>query len=201
MRNLQIPIFSQTFYMICIWYVKSTILIRYCQSLGSSTIRNLDGMLQVEQFEQLHNTNQGKEIFHMKEINVGELSQKYGSDLREFLLSHIGELMEIKRTSQFLQQNYTYDPLLKPFYQFNDKDPNPDRLEIRYSTEFNVNTNNSFVQVPTEIFRNHTTILNEINWSRGLDEVFKQNYQRNPTLQWQYIGKETGVMRSYPGVK
>lgn len=40
-----------------------------------------------------------------------------------------------------------------------------------------------------------------IRWSEGLDAHFKDNYQSDPTLSWQYFGSSTGFMRHYPGKK
>ena len=42
-------------------------------------------------------------------------------------------------------------------------------------------------------------VINAIKWSRGLDRVFTDNYNRDPTLSWQYFGSSAGFMRQYPG--
>jgi hypothetical protein len=42
-------------------------------------------------------------------------------------------------------------------------------------------------------------VINAIKWSRGLDRVFIDNYNRDPTLSWQYFGSSAGFMRQYPG--
>lgn len=134
-------------------------------------------------------------------INVDRLTEEFTGGLRSFLTSYVGDLQDIRRIAQDSHSNYTYEPDITPFHYYNDKDGNPDSLEIIYSDQFSVNLNRSFVQVPTEIFRSSVQILNDIKWSTTLDEVFVSNYRRNPSLQWQYIGKETGVMRTFPGAK
>ena len=36
--------------------------------------------------------------------------------------------------------------------------------------------------------------------SEALNEVFIDNFQKDPTLTWQYFGSSTGFFRLYPGV-
>lgn len=35
--------------------------------------------------------------------------------------------------------------------------------------------------------------------SEALNAVFVENFQRDPTLTWQYFGSSTGFFRIYPG--
>ncbi len=44
-------------------------------------------------------------------------------------------------------------------------------------------------------------MVNAIKWSKGLDLVFMDNYNRDPSLSWQYFGSSTGFMRQYPAMK
>ncbi|KAH0518342.1 Voltage-dependent calcium channel subunit alpha-2/delta-1 [Microtus ochrogaster] len=43
-----------------------------------------------------------------------------------------------------------------------------------------------------------TIVLNELNWTSALDEVFKKNRDEDPTLLWQVFGSATGLARYYP---
>ena len=44
-------------------------------------------------------------------------------------------------------------------------------------------------------------VVNAIKWSKEMDRVFVDNYNRDPSLSWQYFGSSTGFMRQYPGKK
>ena len=65
----------------------------------------------------------------------------------------------------------------------------------------------AFIQPSADAFKNFLSsffpdpkVINAIKWSRGLDRVFIDNYNRDPTLSWQYFGSSAGFMRQYPGV-
>lgn len=43
-------------------------------------------------------------------------------------------------------------------------------------------------------------VIKDIQWSQELDSIFISNYQKDPTLSWQFFGSSTGFMRQFPGV-
>ncbi|KAM4747232.1 voltage-dependent calcium channel subunit alpha-2/delta-1 isoform 2-T2 [Rhinophrynus dorsalis] len=56
----------------------------------------------------------------------------------------------------------------------------------------------SAVHIPTDIYEGSTIVLNELNWTAALDEVFKKNREEDETLLWQVFGSATGLARYYP---
>lgn len=42
-------------------------------------------------------------------------------------------------------------------------------------------------------------ILNGVYMSEALNPIFVDNFERDPTLTWQYFGSSTGFFRLYPG--
>ncbi|XP_026319490.1 voltage-dependent calcium channel subunit alpha-2/delta-3 isoform X5 [Hyposmocoma kahamanoa] len=64
-----------------------------------------------------------------------------------------------------------------------------------------VNVNFSSVHVPSNVYAWANETIKGIRWSEGLDAHFKDNYQSDPTLSWQYFGSSTGFMRHYPAMK
>ncbi|XP_022904961.2 voltage-dependent calcium channel subunit alpha-2/delta-3 isoform X1 [Onthophagus taurus] len=63
-----------------------------------------------------------------------------------------------------------------------------------------VNTNHSAVHVPINVFERSPEVIKGIKWSEQLDDTFRDNYERDPTLSWQYFGSSTGFMRQFPAM-
>ncbi|XP_073786392.1 voltage-dependent calcium channel subunit alpha-2/delta-1 isoform X6 [Danio rerio] len=58
--------------------------------------------------------------------------------------------------------------------------------------------NHTAVHIPTDIYDGSTIVLNELNWTEALEDVFKKNREEDPTLLWQVFGSATGLARFYP---
>uniref|UniRef100_A0A672QS56 Calcium channel, voltage-dependent, alpha 2/delta subunit 1a n=1 Tax=Sinocyclocheilus grahami TaxID=75366 RepID=A0A672QS56_SINGR len=54
------------------------------------------------------------------------------------------------------------------------------------------------VHIPTDIYEGSTIILNELNWTAALDDVFKKNKEDDPSLLWQVFGSASGLARYFP---
>lgn len=65
---------------------------------------------------------------------------------------------------------------------------------------YSVNTTHSSVQVPSNVYDRSSSVLEDLQWSELLDEVFVQNYKSDPALSWQYFGTSTGLLRHYPAM-
>uniref|UniRef100_A0A8D0CJF4 Calcium voltage-gated channel auxiliary subunit alpha2delta 2 n=1 Tax=Scleropages formosus TaxID=113540 RepID=A0A8D0CJF4_SCLFO len=74
------------------------------------------------------------------------------------------------------------------------------RLEFVYDPNFRNSVNFSYtaVQIPTDIYKGSPVILNELNWTQGLEKTFVENSREDPSLLWQAFGSATGVTRYYP---
>ena len=99
------------------------------------------------------------------------------------------------------KENHVFDPDIKPFNYYNDKQNNSAKIEPRFSKDLRVNLNQSFAQVPTEIFKYDKHVLNDFTWLQHLDPVFLDNFKNKPTLLWQYFSTENGASKTYPGIK
>ncbi|KAL2102162.1 hypothetical protein ACEWY4_001330 [Coilia grayii] len=56
----------------------------------------------------------------------------------------------------------------------------------------------SSIHVATQIASDASLILNELNWTDALMDVFKKNREEDPSLLWQAFGSTTGLARYYP---
>ena len=78
------------------------------------------------------------------------------------------------------------------------------RMYFEEDTHFfnlSINTSYSSVHVPTNVYDRGAEASEFIQWSEILDDVFKQNYQSDPALSWQYFGSNVGVMRHFPSME
>uniref|UniRef100_A0AAX7W7D1 VWFA domain-containing protein n=1 Tax=Astatotilapia calliptera TaxID=8154 RepID=A0AAX7W7D1_ASTCA len=73
--------------------------------------------------------------------------------------------------------------------------------ENEHFNKLPVNTQMSNIQVPTNVYNKDPNILNAIYNTEALNDVFIGNFQKDPTLTWQYFGSSTGFFRIYPGIK
>ena len=64
-----------------------------------------------------------------------------------------------------------------------------------------VNTSYSSVHVPTNVFDLSPEVVEDIMRTEPLDETFRQNYESDPALSWQYFGSVTGILRHYPAMQ
>ncbi|XP_055704194.1 voltage-dependent calcium channel subunit alpha-2/delta-3 isoform X3 [Phlebotomus papatasi] len=73
--------------------------------------------------------------------------------------------------------------------------PDPHFFNIR------INTTHSSVHVPTNVYDRSVEVISAIEWSEKLDNIFRDNYDKDPTLSWQFFGSSTGFMRQFPASK
>ncbi|MGH0182258.1 UNVERIFIED_CONTAM: hypothetical protein FKN15_009065 [Acipenser sinensis] len=51
------------------------------------------------------------------------------------------------------------------------------------------------------MYNKDSAIMNGVYWSEALNKVFVDNFERDPSLIWQYFGSAKGFFRQYPGIK
>ncbi|KAM6961509.1 voltage-dependent calcium channel subunit alpha-2/delta-1a [Tautogolabrus adspersus] len=74
----------------------------------------------------------------------------------------------------------------------------PDDLQIDPDFRRLVSYNTTAVHIPTDIYEGSNIILNELNWTEALEEVFRKNKEEDPSLLWQVFGSATGLARYFP---
>ncbi|XP_013386854.1 voltage-dependent calcium channel subunit alpha-2/delta-2 [Lingula anatina] len=85
---------------------------------------------------------------------------------------------------------------------FRDSDI-PSRLpqDLEFSAYFKqpVSFNHSTVKISDEVPRDDYLVINTVNFTNGLEELFKENAKKDRFLRWQYFGSYAGLVRLYPG--
>lgn len=56
-----------------------------------------------------------------------------------------------------------------------------------------------FLSVSLSLVLSDSAIVNGVYWSEALNKVFVDNFERDPSLIWQYFGSAKGFFRQYPG--
>ncbi|XP_011260167.1 voltage-dependent calcium channel subunit alpha-2/delta-3 isoform X2 [Camponotus floridanus] len=120
-------------------------------------------------------------------------------DIKRMMESKISAIKRIMDTAeQSALSSMDVDP--PESYKFINAKNNS--IELEYSAHFggNVNTTKSTVHVPTNVYERASDVIRAIEWSEKLDPIFVDNYNRDPSLSWQYFGSASGFMRQYPAM-
>ena len=61
-----------------------------------------------------------------------------------------------------------------------------------------INRNLSTIHVPTNVFKKESSINMIAYWTEALNEQFKNNFDEDPDIFWQYFCSSNGLYRRYP---
>ncbi|XP_056432369.1 voltage-dependent calcium channel subunit alpha-2/delta-3-like [Gadus chalcogrammus] len=141
----------------------------------------------------------------------------FGGEMKSISAKYSGSQLLQKRLVDAAEEahlQHEEDPDLQYEY-FNavlinevDKENNSVELGGRFLLQSNDHFNNlpvnlslSVVQVPTNMYNKDSAIVNGVYWSEALNKVFVDNFEKDPSLIWQYFGSAKGFFRQYPGIK
>ncbi|XP_062856817.1 voltage-dependent calcium channel subunit alpha-2/delta-4 [Trichomycterus rosablanca] len=153
-------------------------------------------------------------IIQIKEVDGAELVQEFSEEIEMMLGSKMKSVKRLADTVEDADLYHEFNSSLE-FDYFNsllintmDEESNYIELGGEFPLEENehfnnlpVNTLMSDIQVPTNVYNQDPDILNGVYMSEALNDVFSNNFQRDPTLTWQFFGSSTGFFRLYPGIK
>ncbi|KAK7149566.1 hypothetical protein R3I94_009022 [Phoxinus phoxinus] len=160
-----------------------------------------------------------KEIFKdlhkhytVKQNNAQQLVAKAAHEIDNLLANRSKALEALASAAERLQKEHQWKDDLdvnetiyynaKDKFDINDTEIHQNRVrpEFKEDPAFKrlVSYNTTAVHIPTDIYEGSTIILNELNWTAALDEVFRQNKQDDPSLLWQVFGSATGLARYFP---
>uniref|UniRef100_A0A667IHT0 Calcium voltage-gated channel auxiliary subunit alpha2delta 4 n=1 Tax=Lynx canadensis TaxID=61383 RepID=A0A667IHT0_LYNCA len=149
----------------------------------------------------------------IKEVDGLELVRKFSEDMETMLRRKVEAVKNLVEAAEEADLNHEFnESLVFNYYNsvlINERDENGNYVELgaEFVLESNahfsnlmVNTSISSVQLPTNVYNKDPDILNGVYMSEALNTVFVENFQRDPTLTWQYFGSSTGFFRIYPGI-
>ncbi|XP_041794395.1 voltage-dependent calcium channel subunit alpha-2/delta-4-like [Chelmon rostratus] len=153
-------------------------------------------------------------IIKIVELDGGDLVKDYSDEIERMLGSKMKSVKRLAESAEDADLYHEFNASLE-FDYYNsmlintaDEDGNSVELGGEFPLEENehfnnllVNTQQSDIQVPTNVYNKDPNILNAIYNSEALNDVFISNFQKDPTLTWQYFGSSTGFFRIYPGIK
>ncbi|KAJ3612547.1 hypothetical protein NHX12_020818 [Muraenolepis orangiensis] len=122
-------------------------------------------------------------LVRMEEVDGQELVKNFAEEMEEMLARKVESVKRL------------FDYFNSLVINMVDGDGNMVELGGEFSLEENehfnrlqVNTQLSDIQVPTNVFNKDPGILNGVYMSEALNDVFIDNFQKDPTLTWQYFG-------------
>ncbi|XP_076015083.1 voltage-dependent calcium channel subunit alpha-2/delta-1a [Genypterus blacodes] len=158
-----------------------------------------------------------KKIYHNHRIhftvesnNARQLVGTAAGDIEKLLANRSKALKKLAIEAEKLQMYHTWrdDSEADKIVYYNAKDDmNQTDMKNRYvPDDFHVDPdfkrlvsyNTTAVHIPTDIYEGSTIILNELNWTEALEDIFRKNKEDDPSLLWQVFGSATGLTRYYP---
>ncbi|XP_028810566.1 voltage-dependent calcium channel subunit alpha-2/delta-4 isoform X2 [Denticeps clupeoides] len=153
-------------------------------------------------------------LVKMVEVDGSDLVKDFAEEMEKMLGR---KMMSVKRLAESAEDADLYhefnSTLEFDYYNallINTMDSNGNYVELgqefplEKNEHFNklpVNTQMSSIQVPTNVYNKDSEILNGVYMSEALNDIFVDNFEKDPTLTWQYFGSATGFFRLYPGIQ
>ncbi|XP_073803266.1 voltage-dependent calcium channel subunit alpha-2/delta-4 isoform X2 [Danio rerio] len=153
-------------------------------------------------------------IVKMEEIDGLKMVKEFAEEMENMLGRKMKSVKRMAETAEDADFYHEFNATLE-FDYYNsmlintlNEDGNNIELGGEFPLEENehfnnlpVNTQQSVVQVPTNVYNKDPDILNGVFMSEALNDIFISNFEKDPTLTWQYFGSSTGFFRLYPGIK
>ncbi|XP_013363043.1 PREDICTED: voltage-dependent calcium channel subunit alpha-2/delta-2 isoform X2 [Chinchilla lanigera] len=183
--------------------------------------QEIDGVMRifggVQQLREIYKDN--RNLFEVQENEPQKLVEKVAGDIESLLDRKVQALKRLADAAETFQKAHRWQDNIKEedimYYDAKADaeldDPESEdvergsksstlRLDFIEDPNFKNKVNYSYtaVQIPTDIYKGSTVILNELNWTEALENVFIENRRQDPTLLWQVFGSATGVTRYYP---
>ncbi|XP_051512718.1 voltage-dependent calcium channel subunit alpha-2/delta-1-like [Myxocyprinus asiaticus] len=147
-------------------------------------------------------TNNAAQLVETAARNIENFLKKRATALETLATAAENFQMEHQWKDEFQEDDIVYFNA-KDDLQANETEGRKNRIrpEFKEDPSFKnrlTSYNHTAVHIPTDIYDGSTILLNELNWTEALEDVFKKNREDDPTLLWQVFGSATGLARYYP---
>ncbi|XP_034434008.1 voltage-dependent calcium channel subunit alpha-2/delta-1a isoform X3 [Hippoglossus hippoglossus] len=151
-----------------------------------------------------------KAHFSVESNNPGELVSTAAGNIEKLLANRSQALKRLASEAEKFQMEHQWqgDSEIDKLIYYNAKDDLnqtekknryvPDDFHVDPDFKRLVSYNTTAVHIPTDIYEGSTIILNELNWTEALEDVFRKNKEEDPSLLWQVFGSATGLARYFP---
>ncbi|KAF7664242.1 hypothetical protein LDENG_00184010 [Lucifuga dentata] len=148
--------------------------------------------------------------FSVESNNARELVSTAAGNIEKLLANRSQALKKLATEAERFQMYHVWrdDSEADKLVYYNSKDDLnqtsennryiPDDFHIDPDFKRLVSYNTTGVHIPTDIYEGSTIILNELNWTEALEDVFRKNKEEDPSLLWQVFGSATGLARYFP---
>ncbi|XP_038053875.1 voltage-dependent calcium channel subunit alpha-2/delta-2-like isoform X3 [Patiria miniata] len=174
---------------------------KWSQDISKELKTKLDAATGVQQVKMLYEEQNFPAVYVNGSVLVQKVANKWQEMLQDKMVAV--ENIVLKLEDAYKKHKRNYSIVEDDVQYYNAKNASKMPLNLTYLDNFKseVNTNYSAVQIPTDIWVGDNKILNGIEATNSIDEVFRENYQKDPQLLWQYFGSADGFYRSYPAAK
>uniref|UniRef100_A0A8C3VHI7 Calcium voltage-gated channel auxiliary subunit alpha2delta 3 n=1 Tax=Catharus ustulatus TaxID=91951 RepID=A0A8C3VHI7_CATUS len=183
-------------------------------SLGKSNLNIVKGITFPYFFFFFQKYKEYEKDVAIEEIDGLQLVKKLAKNMEEMFHKKSEAVRRLVEAAEDAYLKHEFDADLQYEYfnavLINERDEEGNYLELGKefilvpNDHFNnlpVNISLSDVQVPTNMYNKDPAIVNGVYWSESLNKVFVDNFDRDPSLIWQYFGSAKGFFRQYPGIK
>ncbi|KAM4675264.1 voltage-dependent calcium channel subunit alpha-2/delta-1 isoform 2-T2 [Discoglossus pictus] len=165
----------------------------------------------VEQLAEIYMKN--RHMYSVQSNNAVQLVNRSATEFQELLMKRSKALVRLAQAAEKFQAAHQWRDEFSSnsIVYFNAKDESSESdkndsisqkikpvLEDDPVFRRQTSYQHAAVHIPTDIYEGSTIVLNELNWTAALDEMFKKNREEDETLLWQVFGSATGLARYYP---
>ncbi|XP_074553967.1 voltage-dependent calcium channel subunit alpha-2/delta-1a isoform X2 [Halichoeres trimaculatus] len=172
----------------------------WVEQIQKDLITLTDGATGIEDLIQIYHDHRLE--FKVETNNVTELVATAAGNIDQLLANRSQALKRLASEAEKFQMEHVWMDNSE-LYETEDLKRRknsyvPDDLQIDPDFKRLVSYNTTAVHIPTDIYEGSNIILNELNWTEALEDVFRKNKEEDPSLLWQVFGSATGLARYYP---